>query len=87
MEDLKKNVKQLEKKLDDNVELIIKNMNRLHEHEELINKNSSKIKQNSMALDILRDYKNDKSRLYKLLTITTLVWLITLACLIFVLIK
>lgn len=87
MEDLKKNVKELEKKLDSNVELILKNMNRLHEHEELINKHSSKIKQNSMALEILKDYKNDKNRLYKLLTITTLVWLITLACLIFVLIK
>ena len=87
MEDLKKNVKELEKKLDSNVELILKNMNRLHEHEELINKNTSKIKQNSYALEILQDYKEDKRRLYKLLTITTLVWLITLACLIFVLMK
>ena len=87
MQDLKKNVKELEKKLDQNVELILNNMNRLHEHEELINKNTSKIKQNSYALEILQDYKEDKRRLYKLLTITTLVWLITLACLIFVLMK
>lgn len=87
MQDLKKNVKDLEKKLDSSVELILKTMNRLHEHEELINKNTSKIKQNSYALEILKDYKDDKRRLYKLLTITTLVWLITLACLIFVLMK
>ena len=87
MQDLKKNVKELEKKLDSNVELILKNMKQLHEHEDLINKNTSKIKQNSYALEILQDYKEDKRRLYKLLTITTLVWLITLACLIFVLMK
>lgn len=87
MQDLKKNVRELEKKLDSNVELILENMNRLHEHEALINKNTSKIKQNSYALEILQDYKEDKKRLYKLLTITTLVWLITLACLIFVLMK
>lgn len=87
MQDLKKNVKDLEKKLDSNVELILKTMNRLHEHEELINKNTSKIKQNSYALEILQDYKDDKKRLYKLLTITILVWLITLACLIFVIMK
>ena len=82
MQDLKKDVKRIEAKLDENVQMILSNMNKLHSHEELINKNTSKIKQNSMALDILTDYKNDKVRLYKQLTIITLAWLVTLACLI-----
>jgi len=44
MEDLKRDVKRLEEKLDNNVEMIIKNMNKLHSHEEKINKNTLKIK-------------------------------------------
>ena len=76
MEDLKKNVKMLEKKLDDNVELIINNMNRLHNHEEMIYKNATKIKENSYALDILRDYKRENKRLFYII----LILLILLVC-------
>ena len=94
MEDLKKNVKlletnvqKLEEKLDDNVTLIIKNMNRLHKHEEKINNNSLKIKENSYALEILKDYKNDKRKLFKISLILLIALVITLTCLIYVLIK
>ena len=94
MEDLKKNVKlletnvqKLEEKLDDNVTLIIKTMNRLHKHEEKINNNSLKIKENSYALEILKDYKNDKKKLFKISLILLIALIITLTCLIYVLIK
>ena len=94
MEDLKKDVKLLEKnvekletKLDDNVELIIKNMNKLHSHEEIIKKNSLKIKENSYALEILKDYKNDKKRLFRISLILLIALVITMSCLIYVLIK
>lgn len=94
MEDLKKNVKSLEKdmqkletKLDDNVALIINNMNKLHKHEEKINNNSLKIKENSYALEILKDYKNDKRKLFRISLILLIALIITLSCLIYVLIK
>ncbi len=94
MEDLKKNVKLLEKdmqkletKLDDNVKIIIENMNKLHKHEEKINSNSLKIKENSYALEILKDYKSDKKRLFKISLILLIALIITLFCLIYVLIK
>ena len=76
MEDLKKNVKMLEKKLDTNVELILNNMNKLHNHEEMIYKNATKIKENSYALDILRDYKRENKRLFYII----LILLILLVC-------
>lgn len=69
MEDLKKNVKMLEKKLDTNVELILNNMNKLHNHEEMINKNALKIKENSYVLSILKDYKEDSKRLFYIVLI------------------
>lgn len=69
MEDLKKNVKMLEKKLDTNVELILNNMNKLHNHEEMINKNALKIKENSYVLSILKDYKADSKRLFYIVLI------------------
>ena len=94
MEDLKKNVKKLEQdveklevKLDDNVALIIKTMNKLHSHEEKINKNALKIKENSMALDILKDYKKDKKILSKICLTLVCALCITIAFLIFVLMK
>ena len=87
MEDLKRDVKRLEEKLDDNVEMIIKNMNKLHSHEEKINKNALKIKENSMALDILKDYKKDKKILSKICLTLVCALCITVITLIFVLFK
>lgn len=87
MEDLKKDVKRLEEKLDSNVEMIINNMNKLHSHEEKINKNSLKIKENSYALEILKDYKNDKKKLFRISLILLIALVITMSCLIYVMIK
>lgn len=92
MEDLKKNVKKLEEnvekletKLDNNVELIIKNMNKLHSHEELINNNTNRIKQNGYALEILKDYKFGNKRLFIALIIVLFMWLATIGYLVYVL--
>lgn len=92
MEDLKKNVKMLEKKLDDNVELIINNMNRLHSHEELINTNANKIQENSYALEILRDIKQDNvnlsitnKRFFITLIVILIMWVATIGYLIYTL--
>ena len=87
MEDLKNKVNKLEEKLDQNVKDIIINMNRLHSHEEQINKNTQKIKKNSYALEILEDYKNDKKMLYRIVMILIFMWIITIGCLIFSIIK
>ena len=67
---------ELKKQLDTNVQLIIKNMNNLHKHEEMINNNALKIKDNSYALDILRDYKKEK----KILFYIVLILLVLLVC-------
>ena len=87
MEDLKKNVKEIEQKLDTNVELILSNMRKLHKHDEQIQENALKIKDNSMALDILKDYKKDKKILSKICLTLVIALVITLASLIFVLFK
>ena len=87
MEDLRKNVKEIEQKLDTNVELILSNMKKLHKHDEQIQENALKIKDNSMALDILKDYKKDKKILSKICLALVIALVITLASLIFVLFK
>lgn len=87
MEDLRKNVKEIEQKLDTNVELILSNMKKLHKHDEQIQENALKIKDNSMALDILKDYKKDKKILSKICLALVIALGITLATLIFVLFK
>ena len=87
MEDLKKSVKTLEKKLDNNVELILNNMNKLHAHEEKINKNATQIKENSYVLNILKDYKQDSKRLFYILLVVLVLWVATLGYVIFLLNK
>ena len=87
MEDLKRNIRKLEEKLDRNVQDIINNMNKLHNHEEKINNNALKIKENSYALDILKDYKKESKRLFISMLIILCMWLITFGCLIFALVK
>ena len=87
MEDLKKSVKTLEKKLDNNVELILNNMNKLHAHEEKINKNATQIKENSYVLNILKDYKQDSKRLFYILLVVLALWVATLGYVIFLLNK
>lgn len=85
MEDLKNSVKELEKKIDNNIDKIIQNMNKLHNHEEKINENACKIKQNSYALDILKDYKKGISGWRIMAFIFIALWIITTGYLVYVL--
>ena len=50
-------INELEKKIDINMDKIIKNMNELHKHEEKINDNANKIQKNTSALEILHTIK------------------------------
>ena len=92
MEDLKKSVKKLEDKLDNNVKMIIENMNKLHNHEDKINANAIKIQENSFALDILRDIKQDNAslaisnkRFFRLLILVLFMWFATIGYLVYIL--
>lgn len=78
MESLKKEVIRLEEKIDNNADMIINNMNKLHSHEEQIQKNSLKIKENSFALEIMKEQKKSIKRLYLTLTIISIILLLSI---------
>lgn len=61
-------INELERKIDDNFERIIANMDRLHSHEERINRNTS-------AIDVLHTIKTYNNRFFYM-------WLITFIALI-----
>jgi hypothetical protein len=92
MEDLKNSVKRLEDKIDRNADKIITNMNKLHSHEDKINANAEKIQKNSLALDILRDIKQDNvnlaftnKRLIWVLILVLCMWVVTVGYLVYIL--
>ena len=80
---VEKKINELEKKIDNNMNKIINNMNELHNHEKKINSNANRIQKNSYALDILKDYKTGKERLFVILMIVLFMWLITLGLLVY----
>ena len=77
------NIEELNKKLEDNTNLIIQNMNELHSHEEKINDNAKKIKQNSLIIDILKDYKKETKILYSIVVFLSIVILALLTIVFF----
>ena len=56
-------LEELDKKIDDNYNKIMENMNKLHSHEEKINRNTG-------ALEILKTFKKDTNKFF-------IMWLIT----------
>ena len=74
------NIEELNKKLEDNTNLIIQNMNRLHSHEEKINENANKIQKNSGALELLHTINNVKKRFF-IMWASTFLLLICSICL------
>lgn len=78
-------LEELEKKIDDNAEKIIANMNKLHSHEEQIEVNSKKIKENSYALEILRDYKEANKRQFIIIISILVMWVLTICYLVYIL--
>ena len=77
------NIEELNKKLEDNTNLIIRNMNELHSHEEKIKTNSERIKQNSLIIDILKDYKKETKILYSIVVFLSIVILALLTIVFF----
>ena len=85
IEDIEQMVLENSKKIDDNAKAsaknadkILKTMEKLHSHDERINKNS-------YALDILKDYKNGSKRLFIILIIVLIMWFATIGYLVYVL--
>lgn len=70
--DYKKELEQLQKKIDDNAIKIISNF-------EQINSNKNKIQQNSYALDILKDYKAETKRVWTILIIVLIMFFLLVA--------
>ena len=68
-------LKELERKINENEQRIANNEIKIDDHLE-------KIQKNSYALDILKDYKAENKRLYTILMIVLVMWILTLACLI-----
>ena len=69
-------LEELDKKIDDNYNKIMENMNRLHSHEEKINKNTG-------AIEVLHTIKTYNNRFFAmwLITFLSLVYLIVYVCL------
>lgn len=75
----------IEKKLEEIEKQLEKNTNKIIDNANNIDKNKGKIKQNSYALDILKDYKNGSKRLFIILIIVLIMWFATIGYLIYVL--
>lgn len=67
-------LEELEKKIDDNAEKIIANMNKLHSHEEKIEDNSKRIKENSLAMELLQDARRTNKRMFIIIITILTLW-------------
>lgn len=65
------NIEELEKRLEKNTEMIMNNISK-------IENNSKNIQKNSIAFEILKDYKKSNKRLYFVLILMLVLWIITL---------
>ena len=72
------NLEDLEKKVDENANKIMNNLEKIANNEQKILTNESKIQKNSMALEILKDYKKQNKRLFIILFVELIVWIATL---------
>ena len=78
-------LEKLEKKINANAEQIQSNLHHIEENLNKINDNADKIQKNTLALEILRDYKQafitlqrDKKILIALLVIMIVIWIGTM---------
>ena len=72
------NIEELQKRVDDNAERILNNLEKINTNEQKILNNETKIQKNSMALEILKDFKKQNQRLFVILIIELVVWIATL---------
>lgn len=71
-------IEELQKKVDANADRILNNLEKIATNEQKILDNESKIQKNSMALEILKDYKKQNKRLFVILIIELVIWIATL---------
>lgn len=71
-------IEELQKKVDTNANRILNNLEKIATNEQKILDNESKIQKNSMALEILKDYKKQNKRLFVILIIELVIWIATL---------
>ena len=71
-------IEELQKKVDENADRILNNLEKIATNEKKILDNETKIQKNSMALEILKDYKKQNKRLFVLLIIELVIWIVTL---------
>ena len=81
--DYKREIEELQRRIDNNAVKIIDNFNRISKNEGKIDDHLEKIQKNSYALDILKDYKAETKRIYTVLIIVLCMWFITIGVLIF----
>lgn len=72
------NLEELEKRIDANAEMIEQNLTKIETNLAKINDNAGRIEKNTLALDILSDYKKTNKRLYFALILIIVLWAITL---------
>ena len=72
------NIEELEKRIDDNARHIDDNLCKIESNLCKINVNAEKIQKNTLALEILSDYKRDKKILICILIAMLIIWVITL---------
>ena len=65
--------------------IAIENKRLINENKKLINDNFDKIQQNSLAVEILKDYKADSKRWFRILIAVLLMWCVTVVYLVYVL--
>ena len=78
-------LKELEKKLDENSQRIIDNIKNIEDNSKRIDNNFEKIQQNSYALDILKDYKKGFNRWHTIAIIFMILWILTVGYLVYIL--
>ena len=83
--DYKEELVKLEKKIDNNTNKIKQNENKINVNEDKIDDHLEKIQKNSYALDILKDYKEESKRWYRILIIVLIMWFLTIGYLVYVL--
>lgn len=72
------NLEELEKRLDENTNKIMLNLEKIEHNANKIGVNEQNIQKNSIALDILKDFKKQNKRLFIILIIEFVIWVITL---------
>jgi hypothetical protein len=72
------NLEDLQKRVDENADRILNNLEKINTNEQKILNNETKIQKNSMALEILKDYKKQNKRLFVILIFELIIWIITL---------